>query len=78
MGKEEFAIARELLILEPDAMRIIVSVESKLKAVEFEAFPLLGVAFGLLDLAYHSIIHWSAPFRGENKKARAVAHAFDF
>jgi hypothetical protein len=73
-GAEKVTIAKPLPILKAYGMRIILPIHADIKRVEVETTTLLGVAFGFLNLANHSIIHvfWYS-FRIGEKNSR---HAF--
>jgi hypothetical protein len=51
MGSEEFAIALEGAIGEHHTMCVVITLKGNIKGAEMEAFPLLRVSFGFLDLA---------------------------
>jgi hypothetical protein len=77
VSKEELAIALEFAIGKCNSVTVIIPMESKIELVEAETPGLFGIALGLLDFAYHPIVHAQSPFVCEKKKARALAHAFD-
>jgi hypothetical protein len=68
MRQEELAITLKFTVVIGDMVTVVIPMESKVEFVEAKALMFLGVALRLLDLAYHSIIHFQSPFIGEIKR----------
>ncbi|MDD5371775.1 MAG: hypothetical protein PHQ40_22060, partial [Anaerolineaceae bacterium] len=56
-GMEEIAVAIPYTVFILDGMGIILSIHRDCKGIEMDPVALVGVAFGLLDLTNHPIIH---------------------
>lgn len=57
MGKEELAIAIKNAVIIRNMMFTIVAVKIKIKLIEVESMPILGITLCFFYLANHSVIH---------------------
>ncbi len=70
--EEELTIALEDTVVELYLMTVVIATERDAELLEAEAFALLGVALGLLNLADHAVIHG-----GQFHSAARAAHTWD-
>jgi hypothetical protein len=62
MSCEKIAIALEDSAIECYMVIVIITVENNIKFIEAEALPFLRIAFGFVDLADHSRVHYQSPW----------------
>jgi hypothetical protein len=77
VGDKELTVAMECAVIETDIVFVVGAVEGDVELVEAEARAVFCVAFCLVQLADHSVVHTLSPFKFlGNKKARGYTRAF--
>lgn len=70
--QEKFTITTKHTIIICYMMFPIIPMKFHIKLIETESLSILGISFGFLQLAYHSVVHSKSPFGYEIKKRHAV------